>query len=64
MSLGKRMRALPEKSQNLVFLQIVNDIFEDCFINITIQGNVRNLDMNYNWRMYHIRNKKLLLRSY
>jgi len=61
MSLGKRMRALPEKCWNVVYLQLVNDFFQSCFINITSQANVRNLDINYNCRMYHIRNKTLLL---
>ncbi|RZT94483.1 hypothetical protein EV681_2903 [Advenella incenata] len=54
------MRALPEKCWNVVYLQIVNDFFESCFINITTQTNVRNLGINYNWRIYHIRNKTLV----
>ncbi len=54
------MRALPEKYWNVVYLQMVNGIFEYCFINITSQSNVRNPDINYNWRIYHIRNKTLL----
>jgi len=55
------MRVLPEKCWNVVYLQVVNGFFEYCFINITSQTNVRNLAINYNWRIYYIRNKTLLL---